>query len=278
MSRLLLFSLLVALVSLLRAGEEEPSLTMELPPASLGQWYRPMAKRDVWLHTMFALRREMQAVAEYSALGDQARLGQWLDRLEKDYRRIGEMVPEWRDELELELFAKMRQAKSPEELGRLQRKLRKSCQGCHREYKLTAALLYRTPDFSRVKVESSETLEEQDYDQVMKRLTLLVNRVKVASVDGRKAAGLEALDELQVRLSDLGENCTVCHKEQASQERILGTASREALEHVRSGLESGDQRTTGRYLGEFAVVVCARCHAIHRLQSDLRKALVQVRD
>lgn len=273
MSRFYLLALLVALFSALHAGDEDRSVTLELPPASLGQWYRPVAKRDLWLHTMFALRREMQAVAEYSALGDKARLEQWLARLEKDYRSIGEMVPEWKDELELKLFAQMRAAESAEELARLQRKLRKSCQGCHREYRLTAALLYRTADFSKVKVESSETLEEQDYDQVMKRLSLLVNRVKVASVDGRKATALEALEELQARLADLGGHCMVCHKEQAPLERILGVASREALEHVRSGLESGDQRTTGRYLGEFAVVVCARCHAIHRLQSDLRRLL-----
>lgn len=255
------------------SGGEERSVTLELPPASLGQWYRPAAKRDVWLHTMFALRREMQAVAEYSALGDEVRLGQWLERLEQDYRKIGEMVPEWEDELELELFAQMRKAESPEKLARLQRKLGKSCQGCHREYKLSAALLYRTPDFSPVKVENSDTLEEQDYDQVMKRLVLLVNRVKIASIDGRKSTGLEALDELQVRLADLAENCSSCHKEQASVGRILGAASKEALEHVRSGLESGDQRTTGRHLGEFAVVVCARCHAIHRFQSDMRSLL-----
>lgn len=274
MNRFIAFLLLALLpfpIASLADGSRQ--VTLELPPESLGQWYRPQAKRDVWLHTMFALRREMQAVAEYSALEDSERLQQWLERLETDYRKIGEMVPEWQDELELELFPKMRKAGSAEELARLQRKLRKSCQGCHREYKLTAALRYRAPDFGPVKVESSESLEEEDYSTVMQRLTLLVNRVKIASVDGRRKAALDALESLRVRLADLGESCAACHRDAAPRERILGKEAAGALEHVQAGIESGDVKATGRYLGEFAVGVCADCHAIHRLQWDLRALL-----
>lgn len=273
MNRPILFLLALLLLPAAAQPDDSRSITLNLPPESLGQWYRPVAKQDVWLHTMFALRREMQAVAEYSALGDSRRLGQWLERLEADYRKIGEMVPEWQDELELELFERMRKAGSPEALARLQRKLRRSCQGCHREYKLVAALRYRTPDFTTVKVESSESMEEETYSAVMKRLTLLVNRVKIASVDGRRKAALDALDALQVRLADLGESCQACHKESAARERILGKAAGDSLTHVRAGIESDDVRSTGRYLGEFAVRVCADCHAIHRLQSDLRRLL-----
>ncbi len=264
---------LLLLCGPLPADEDEREVALELPPASLGQWYRPVAKRDAWLHTMFALRREMQAVTEYAALGDRQRLMQWLDRLEKDYRSIGEMVPEWKDELELELFPKMRAAKSPEELGRLQRKLAMSCQGCHREYKLAAVLRYRTPDFDRVKVESSETLEEEDYSRVMQRLTMLVNRIKIASVDERWPAARDALEALKVRLEDLGESCGACHKESAPRERILGAAAEVPLEHVAKGLAAQDARTTGRFLGEFAVNACARCHAIHRPLANLRRLL-----
>ena len=267
------FLLLLLLVFPAAHSGEERSLTLNLPPASLGQWYRPAARRDVWLHTMFALRREMQAVAEYSALEDSERLGQWLDRLEADYRKIGEMVPEWQDELELGLFERMRKAGSPEALARLQRRLRKSCRGCHREYKLVAALRYRAPDFSMVKVESSESMEEEDYPTVMKRLSLLLNRVKIASVDGRGKAALDALDSLETRLADLGESCRACHEERYPRERILGKAAAASLDHVRAGIEAGDVRSSGRYLGEFAVGVCADCHAIHRMQSDIRRLL-----
>jgi len=275
MMRFLLALVLVASHSQLAAAEEK-TLSLRLPPASLEKWYRPANKRDAWLHTMFRLRREMQAVSEYAALEDNARLKKWLARLEKDYLSIGEMVPEWKDELEDGLLKKMRaaaEAGDADSLARWQRKLGKSCQSCHAEYKLTAALLYRAPDFSAVKVESEETMEEEDYGRVMSRLSLLLNRVKIAGEDGRQRAAMDALDQLEQRLADLGGSCAACHKQESAREIILGEEAKASLAHVRKGLETGNQKQTGRYLGEFAVGVCADCHAIHRLQSDMRRLL-----
>jgi mono/diheme cytochrome c family protein len=275
MIRLLLALALVAGHSL-SAAEEENTVTLQLPPASLEKWYRPVNKRDVWLHTMFRLRREMQAVSEYAALEDRTRLQKWLARLEKDYLSIGEMVPEWKDELEDGLFGKMQaaaQAGDAGTLARVQEKLGKSCQSCHAEYKLTAALRYRAPDFASVKVESEETMEEEDYSRVMSRLSMLLNRVKIAGEDGRRKAAVDALDQLEARLADLGASCSACHKEESTRDGILGETARASLAAVRKGLEAGDQKQQGRYLGEFAVGVCADCHAIHRLQSDMRGLL-----
>ncbi|BAO43155.1 cytochrome c3 family protein [Thiolapillus brandeum] len=275
MMRLLLVLAIVAGQSLL-AAEQEKTLTLQLPPASLEKWYRPANKHDVWLHTMFRLRREMQAVSEYSALEDQARLEKWLGKLEKDYLSIGRMVPEWRDELETELLDRMRvlaRAGDWQGLARAQRKLGKSCQSCHSEYKLTAALRYRAPDFASVKVESEETMDEEDYRRVMSRLSLLLNRVKIAGEDGRQSAALDALEELQQRLADLGNSCAACHKHETARQAILGEAATGSLAHVRKGLEAGNRKQAGRYLGEFAVGVCADCHAIHRLQAGMRRML-----
>ena len=44
------------------------SMSLEIPPAVLEKWYKPANKRQVWLHTMFRLRREMQAIDEYTTL------------------------------------------------------------------------------------------------------------------------------------------------------------------------------------------------------------------
>ena len=43
-----------------------PQVVLDKPPESLKQWYKPDNKRQVWLHTMFRLRREMQAINEYA--------------------------------------------------------------------------------------------------------------------------------------------------------------------------------------------------------------------
>ncbi len=278
MSRIVFLLLLLLLISSqsVIAVEEDRELALQLPPDSLGKWYKPANERDVWLHTMFRLRREMQAISEYAALEDAQLLKKWLARLQKDYRSIGEMVPEWKDELESELLEKMAKAADSGELEKLQtlqRRLGKSCRSCHVEYKLSAALRYRTPDFSRVLVESEETMEEEKYGRAMSRLTMLVNRIKIASEDRRADAAMTALDELQQRLLDLEGSCASCHKQERQRQHIFGQQMRVSLDKVREGIGQGNAKQVGRYIGKFAVDVCASCHAIHRSQSDLRELL-----
>lgn len=276
MNHIRLLLLLLICMHTVSAAEKEREITLQLPPDSLGKWYKPANERDVWLHTMFRLRREMQAVTEYAALEETALLKKWLLKLKKDYLSIGEMVPEWKDELEDGVLEKLFAAAGSGDLERLQmaqRKLAKSCQSCHQDYKLTAALRFRAPDFDAVRVESEETMEEEKYSRVMPRLSLLVNRIKIASDDKRTDTAVTALDDLQQRLTDLGGSCAACHKQEQQRERILGKASQDALGKVREGLTAGDTKKVGRYVGEFAVGVCADCHAIHRMQSDMRGLL-----
>ena len=48
------------------------------PPASLAQWYKPENERQVWLHNMFKLRREMQAIRLYSDNKDAKHQDKWV--------------------------------------------------------------------------------------------------------------------------------------------------------------------------------------------------------
>jgi len=253
-------------------------VTLQLPPESLADWYKPANKRQVWLHTMFRLRREMQAVIWYNAREDVARLGKWSARFEKDYRSIGKLVPEWQDELELEWLERLQSAAAGGDfsaVGKALRKLQASCGSCHREYRAVAALRYRTADFSLLAVEDSETLEEIPYDKAMGRLSTLVNRIKIASVDGDVATGLASVAELTRRMRDLATGCVGCHEDADPRERILGSSSERLLEQMTKSIQAGEQKQTGRQLGELAVTSCARCHGVHRTLYDIRKEIME---
>ncbi len=248
-----------------------------LPPDSLAKWYKPDNKRQVWLHNMFKLRREMQAVTEYLALEDQPRLQKWAERLAEHYLKIGEMVPEWRDELEAPIAGALTDAAAAGDFERAAgavRKLGLSCRSCHRDYRAVAAAIYRAPDFSKVSVEDSETLEMEPMEDVMNRLSLLVNRIKIASEDDRMPAAADALTQLGRRLSDLGASCDGCHSDEAPRERILGNATRSSMERIGQGIERNDKKFIGRNLGELAVQACARCHGVHRTLFDLKKVML----
>ncbi len=240
-------------------------------PDSLASWYKPQNQRQVWLHTMFALRRELQAVEEYAAVDDWDRLTPWADRFGRHYRKIQDMVPEWADELDLEAVADLERAaqeRNKETLVSARRQLVKTCKSCHGEFRALVAARFRAPDLSALKVKDGEG-KEREFTEQMELLSRAVNRIKIATEDSRWQAAADALGKLRGELTFLGETCSACHRDQAPRERILGAATLNSLDRIAQGLDEKDRKLVGRALGQTAVEVCARCHGSHRLLSDL---------
>ncbi len=270
LTALLLIGAAIIAPSSLGAGEE--GIVLPSLPPSLGRWYKPANKRQVWLHTMFALRREMQAVSEYLDSGDWGHARAWAERLAGHYERIGEMVPEWREQLDPDELVALRAALKRRDTARARRALRAlshGCDACHRDYRALAAARYRVPTYRdrRVTVHG-ETLT---YPALMARLSVRLNRIKIAAMDGRKADARGAFMELRTLLDALGGDCAACHRQDpVPRERILGDGARALLDRLEQAL-SGAETDSGRLLGEMAVTVCARCHGLHRTLADLRE-------
>lgn len=269
---------LLALLGFAPPGLAAEQARLSLPPASLAQWYKPANKRQVWLHTMFNLRRSMQAVSEYAALEQPEHLAKWSERFVEAYLSLPKMVPEWRDEVESQWAERLRKAGRTgdyAEVGQALRKIGTSCRSCHNEYQAVSRALYRSPDFKAQTVELSDTLEELPYDKLMGQLSNSVNRIKIALEDQQTERAQTALEHLRLRLTDLGNHCANCHRDAAPKERILGPPMQGALDQLAGAIAQGDAKAGGRLLGEIGVGICARCHGTHRSLSDLRALLAK---
>lgn len=266
---------LLAFAFAVSAASEDGRWLPSLPEQSLGQWYKPQNKRQVWLHTMFSLRRELQATEEYAATGDRVRLAKWAGRLVANYRKIPEMVPEWTDEVDLGLAGRLEQAVAagdfPETISVVQR-LGRTCVSCHRENRALVAARFRAPDFSSVRVTDGEGSERSHADH-MELLSLALNRVKIAAEDGRWEGALDADGELERLLGSFSRTCSGCHQDKEPEARILGADSKAVLARLAASIADRQEKDVGRYLGEAAVEICARCHAVHRTLTDLRSYL-----
>lgn len=244
-------------------------------PDSLAEWYKPENKRQVWLHTMFAMRRELQAVREYTELQDAERLRKWTERLAQHYRNIPEMVPEWEDEVDLVTLERLELAAGEgdfKETAAAAKRLGRTCRSCHNEFRALVAARYRGPNFGGFKIQDSSG-SEQEYGDHMKGLSRTLNRVKIASEDERWEVASRALSSLRMELGRLGETCSVCHEDDAPRERILGAEAQASLDEIAAGVHAKEPKQVGRYLGQAAVQVCARCHGVHRILSDLTERL-----
>lgn len=268
-----LFAFGFSMLAMVSYAQTDREVIITKPPVSIGKWYKPENKRQVWLHTMFRLRREMQAISEYSAYEDQKHLVQWIRKFTDDYQSIGKMVPEWNDELEFELVDRMERAAKNgdyQSVGSIQQKIGKSCMGCHNEFRAVTAALYRGSNFSNAVVEDSETMEELNYKDAMAGLNTAMNRIVIAIIDDRFEVAGQAYELMAHRMEDLGNSCSACHPSDRQRDYLMGEESQNKIHLLGELIKKKDAKQSQRTLGELAVEVCATCHSIHRNLSDLR--------
>lgn len=271
---ILLFGLISCLT--VQADETEKSVSLVLPPESVANWYKPANKRQVWLHNMFSLRRDLQAVEQYVGVQDVESAKKWAADLRKHYYKIAEMVPEWETELDSELLENLESELEKKDYSKAKvqiSRIKKNCNGCHVDYSAVTSLLYRTPDYSNIKVKNEDGSGEQSFKDVMKGLTKTVNTLKISLRENKPEQAMAATTQLRHNLNTLGQSCQQCHDDAYPRERILGAKTQEALDAMETALTAGDIRATGRNLGTAAVLTCARCHAVHRSVSDLKKLI-----
>ena len=244
------------------------------PPASLAQWYKPENKRQVWLHNMFKLRREMQAVKFYADNNDIEHLEKWLDRFSEHYLKIGEMVPEWSGKLDLDMLASLQKSADNKDYSGVSRTLEDldgGCKSCHADYRMVTASMYRAPDFSSMEINASTSLNEH-----MQTLTEQVNQIKIASEDGMTDVALSSLSDLKIGINELGETCSDCHKKRTKNYPNGGIEK--TIIKLDKVLKGGTLKEQGRELGTLAVMACARCHGTHRLIFDAKKSFTERRN
>lgn len=258
-------------------AEAEPgsSVTLEYPPESLANWYKPVNKRQVWLHTMFRLRRSLHAIEDYATDHDIQGLKKWTAKLEKDYSSIGKMVPEWTNRTRPGLITDLNLAIEAQDkllVKRTLKQIRKTCDNCHADYRPLVAALYRSPKYEEILVKKNSS-ETTGFVDAMNALPRSINRILIALEDNQPANALRAAHRLTTQINHLGGSCNACHKDNAPILRIMGSATQQRLDNLVSHLKNGQVKESRKLLGEIGVSVCARCHSIHRTLSDLRNSL-----
>lgn len=241
-------------------------MVLKEPPTSLAAWYKPQNKRQVWLHTMFKLRREMLAIEIYAKDQDSASLQNWAAKLNKDYLKIAEMVPEWTNRVDLVAMAALQTSVDEnrfDDVANDVAKLRKNCQSCHADFRAVTAALYRAPDFSQMKIDA-----DTSYKAHMGVLSNLVNRINIASIDGKDDAALAAFADLTNGMKQLGATCATCHE--SDPQTYPSAEMNDAMATLEQSLNSSALKEKGAALGAVAVMACATCHGTHRLSYDAR--------
>ncbi len=260
--------ILIAVSGVVYLHQDKTNL-VKTPPTVLAKWYKPENKRQVWLHNMFKLRREMQAVELYAKNQDAELLQKWVKQLDEHYLKIADMVPAWQKKLAINTMAELKSASENKDYPAVlvqHKELQQSCDSCHDDYQAVTALTYRAPDFSKISI-----TDEVSYVDHMHTLTTQVNQIKISAQDGNKALALSSLSDLTQGMNTLGETCVDCHKK--DRKPYPSETMKSTLVSLEKSLTSGTAKQQGRDLGTLAVLACARCHGTHRLAYGAKKQL-----
>ena len=271
--RWIYFFVLQTIIVLVVAGvvykHKNTAVIVKTPPKALAQWYKPENKRQVWLHNMFKLRREMQAVAFYAEAKDHEHLNKWASALNEHYLKIAEMVPSWNKKLSLSALASLQNYVAKQDYVSVlaeTRNLQKNCDACHSDYREITALTYRAPNFSTI-----EIAPLLPFNSHMKTLVKQVNQIKIASEDGMTELAVSSLANLKKELNKLGKVCIDCHKN--DRQNYPSETMNKTLLSLENNLKTGTLKEQGMDLGALAVQACARCHGTHRLSSGAKDLL-----
>jgi len=267
--------LIVAALVVVVQMHDDNVIVAKKPPQSIAQWYKPENKRQVWLHTMFELRRDVLAMETYALAEDPANLNKWAEKLDKDYLKIATMVPEWTPRLDLDALAAVKKGVGEKRYKDVLDALgvfNDTCQSCHADFRAVTAALYRAPDFSRLKVANGKPLNEH-----MTALSRHVNHIKIAIVDGRDTDAQAAFADLKTGVSELGGTCVKCHNKLGKKAYPDPVVSN-AMAKLEESLRTDDIKVKGRSLGMVAVLACAQCHGTHRLAFDAKILFGQQKD
>jgi len=217
----------------------------------------------------------MQAVRFYANSKEDIHLQKWAGQLIEHYLEIGEMVPEWKKKLDINLIAELQEQvknSSYKDITQALEYLTKSCDSCHADYRAITATIYRAANFSSIETPGRSTSLKEH----MKELTQQVNQIKIASEDGMQEVAMSSLSDLKEGMNTLGETCPICHKK--DEKEYPDDTMNNTLARLEESLVTGTLKDQGRELGTLAVIACARCHGTHRLAYDSRNLFVEKQD
>ena len=272
-----LISIFILLNNFFIAGSlKAETINLERPPESLAQWYKPDNKRQVWLHTMFKLRREMQALREYAEQEDASSMKSWISDFSKHYTNIPIMVPEWKDKIKPQLIDTLKKHTENKDFYKVALTLNKindTCDSCHNDYQAQVTILYRSPNFENIKINDTDD-NPQNIENNMQDLSMYVNQVLIALKDGDNNRALLASKKLDIQLNNMVSSCTSCHQDDLYPiQRILGETTKNNLNKLQSHISNNQIKESQELMGTIAVTVCSRCHNTHRVVYDIRSRL-----
>ncbi|MFC1716624.1 hypothetical protein ACFL6S_23350 [Candidatus Poribacteria bacterium] len=245
-------------------GQEghEQEYVIRKPPASLDKYYPPEAEGPQYLFAMFAVEGPLMGFMTHLQGGDMAKAKEYFETFKAEYKRVAEMVPEWRvhywpDEPVNNLEAALGSG-NPAAVGPAVGALMQSCTRCHNETMSAVWARYQKP--------------LAELGEFMFDLVGPMGAVNTYTAEGEFGKARGAFGLFQERMDELAESCGSCHD---TERAYYVSADVQALMKTVADALEAEAPNAEKILGTMQKIGaenCYKCHKVHIPISNIQKA------
>lgn len=257
----------------INAADREIPGVLPQPPASLDQFYPPVADGPLYMFRMMDLNNLFVGVINDVMTNDLENAMAGLENFRKEYADISNLIPEWKDYYPaepLEIFSQAARAGDPGQLMPAVEELGKVCHRCHVSTMTPVKYKYHWGDFASIAMEDPFRGGSMDYKALMQYLNAGLAGIGNELSQDQAQGAMGQYQVFNVAFQLMKGTCRQCH--QLEREYYVDQGVQTMIDRLGVVLSSTEinRDEVGDYIAAIGTESCFNCHLVH-LPASLTK-------
>jgi len=242
------------------------------PPASLDQYFPPVAPAPVYLIEMFNLAGPLESIGVDLQEQDVPGVKANFQAFKAQYDKVAGMVPEWKDRYPEDPVTALGTAidsGNPAQIGPALGGVGKVCGDCHALYQIKTQQKYHWKNFDEIKVKDPVTGQEMAFGDYMVALAGAYSGIGVDLQEGQLDNARQNYEAFSTRFESMAkETCKECHVDPAGNEiprkYYVDADSLALISQMGQALAANPPDAA--VMENFAAIgngICLNCHLVH---------------
>jgi hypothetical protein len=235
-------------------------------PASLDDFYPPIADRPVYLLGMLGLETSYSGIAVDLMEDDLDGARGTFEEFRRKYRETAAMIPEWREKYPEEKVIELGRALAAGDKGLAMNAFAAvgdACHRCHAAAMVPAQQRYRWGDFGRLTVPDPFRGATAGYPQFKRFLSANLAGITNNLKEGQAGNARKQFEEFRARFQALKGSCRGCHEKESRY--FVDRDVQDTIEELGRTLErrtvAADAATS--LVQRIGRESCSKCHLVH---------------
>lgn len=244
---------------------ERPGSASSLP-ASLDALYPPKAEGPVWLLAMHGMNLPLAGIVVDLNEGDKDGMTADYERFKAEYETTAGLVPEWRDQFDMEPILALGDALKGGDAGTIMAAVEKvgaTCHHCHLATMVPVQQKYHWPDFKMISAHDPLSGRDLDFVGLMQMLNGTFSGIAVDLQQGQIENARRQGQAFAALFASMKETCEACHD--AERAYYVDARVQSMVDDLGAALSEAevDPAVVADLSRKIGAENCTACHLVH---------------